>query len=67
LQIWTEENYEKRRGGGRRGCLLENAVGKGDETRSMGDDGEGGTESAADPNDEDGCDAKTSVGRGTTA
>jgi hypothetical protein len=52
---------------GGRGCLLENAMGKGDEAGAMGDDGECGTESAAAPNDEDGCDAKTSVGSGTTA
>ena len=63
-----EKPLERRdRGGGGRGRLLENAVGKSDEAGAMGDDREGGTKSAADPNDEDGSDAKAGVGSSTTA
>ena len=53
--------------GGKRGYLLENAVGKSDKAGAVCNDREVCTESAADPNDEDRCDAKTSVGSGTTA
>lgn len=42
-------------------------MGKSDKGGAMGDDREGGTESAADPNDKDGSDAKASVGSSTTA
>ena len=62
-----EKPLERRDRGGGRGRLLENAVGKSDEAGAMGDDREGGTKSAADPNDEDGSDAKAGVGSSTTA
>ena len=63
---WRKTIRKKRLGGGGRGRLLENAVGKSDEAGAMGDDREGGTKSAADPNDEDGSDAKAGVGSSTT-